>query len=518
MKPAAVAVALALSLPRTAAAADWSPPAVVSTGCCGAYFPFVMHDEAGAAHLWWVQADEGEDARWRLRYARDDGGGFTPAQEIGGQLDARVIAGVQGGDALYLVFSAYRTAYGDGCEPGVTGGCSDVFFLESPDGGASWSAPLALPHADDPLQRYEPTIVREDSGALVVVYDRDNTLHVVTRDPGGVWGAEAMVTALHAGEQHSPQLARGAAGLHLLFRAKPGPEPGDLLLHTRFVDGAWTEPTPVSPLLGGAQLSAIVTDGAQRLRVAFQSSFVGEYAVYYSESLDAGGTWTAPNQLSAPGYSARPSIARELGGNTAHVVWDDGVAVHHAEAGDRGFTPAVALSAGLEKSLEPHVSAGPTELIAAWHGRVEGGPYQIQVARRTPTDPPPVDPTTGGDDTTGDATSDATTDPTTSSTGLSEATGVTPTSGSSGTADSSTGAAPDGTSGTSGANETDGEGGCGCDVTAGPPWWVVLALARRRRFRAAARACARATRRGAGAAAGCDAPRCGPRASWRGSR
>jgi hypothetical protein len=515
VKPAALVVAVALALPRTVAAADWTPPVAVSQACCGAYFPFVLHDDAGEPHLWWVQPDEGEDARWRLRHARGVDGVFMPPQEIGGQLDARVIAGVHAGAALHLVFSAYRTAYGDGCEPGVTGGCSDVYFLESLYAGASWSAPLALPHPDDPVQRYEPTIVRDDAGALVVVYDRDSTLHAVTRDAGGVWGAEVMVTGLHAGQQHSPQITRTASGLHLVFRAKPGPEPGDLLLHTRLVDGAWAEPTPVSPLLGGAQLSAIASDGAQRLQVAFQSSAAGEYAVYFSESLDDGGTWSAPVQLSAPGTAARPSIARELGGETVHVVWDDGAAIAHAEASGGGFTPAGALSVGLEKSLEPHVSAGPLELIAAWHGRVSAdGPYQIQVARRAPTDPVPVDPTTGGDDTTGDGTTGVGT-----TEGMSEGTGDIPTGEPPGEA--TTGALPDGTTAagsTGGTGATGGEGGCGCDVSVGPPWWLVLALVRRRRVRAAARACARTTRRGAGAAAGCAGPRCAPRASATGSR
>lgn len=486
-------LALALVLPRFAAAADWEPPVAVSQACCGAYFPHLLHDDAGTPHLWWVQPDEGMDARWRLRHARGSGGTFMPAQEIGGQLDARVIAGTHAGDALYVVISAYRTAYGDGCEPGVTGGCSDVFFLESLDGGASWSAPLALPHPDDAAQRYEPTIVRDAAGALVVVHDRDGALQSVTRDPGGVWGAETMVTALHAGQQHSPQLARTESGLHLLFRAKPGPDPGDLLMHTRLVGGAWTEPAPVSQLLGGAQLSAIASDGAHRLQVAFQSSAAGEYSVYFSESLDDGTTWSPPVQLSAPGYAARPAIARELGGATVHVVWDRGATIGHAEASGGGFTPELAISTGLEKSLEAHISAGPQALIAAWHGRVSAdGPYQIQVSRRAPTDPVPVDPTTGEgqtDDTAADDTAGTTAAGTTAAgtTNLPEGTGDAPTGGGASTGvdvPDSTGAAAGDGGETSGQGEGEA-GGCGCDATGGAPLWLLaLALVRRRRFTA----------------------------------
>lgn len=493
VKVALPILVLALVVPRLVDAADWEPPVAVSQGCCGAYFPHLLHDDAGTPHLWWVQADEGADARWRLRHAQALDGVFMPAQEIGGQLDARTIASAHAGDALHLVISAYRSAYGDGCEPGVTGGCSDIFFLESLDGGASWSDPQALPHPDDAVQRYEPTIVRDASGALVVVHDRDGTLHGYTRDPGGMWGAETMVNALHAGQQHSPQLTRTASGLHLLFRARPGPDPGDALMHTRLVDGAWIGPAPISPLLGGAQLSAVASDGAQRLQVAFQSSAAGEYSVYFAESLDDGATWSAPVQLSAPGYAARPAIARELGGDAVHVVWDRGATIAHAEAGDGGFTPELAISTGLEKSLEAHVSAGPQAVIAAWHGRATAdGPYQIQVARRAATDPVPVDPTTGEGGTSDDATTDDTADTTAAgtvgagTTGLSEETGDAPTGGA-----ASTGAGlPDSTgAATSDVGETGGHdgadaGGCGCDATGGAPWWLALALVRRRRVTA----------------------------------
>lgn len=59
----ALLLALALVLPRHAAAADWEPPVAVSQACCGAYFPHLLHDDAGTPHLWWVQPDEGMDAR-----------------------------------------------------------------------------------------------------------------------------------------------------------------------------------------------------------------------------------------------------------------------------------------------------------------------------------------------------------------------------------------------------------------------------------------------------------------------
>lgn len=470
-----------------APAAAWEPLMNVSNSCCGAYYPTLRHDDAGRLHLWWVQVEAGGDKRWLLTYARDDGGGFSPGQTIGGTLDARAIEVVGTGDLLQLVFSAFRGAYGDGCKPGALGGCSDLYFMESSDAGATWSTPTPLPHPEDAAQRYDPALARGPDGRLVVAHERDDTIYTYTRPDGGDWGPETAVVELHAGAQHSARVAFSVAGdlvyTHLWMRAKPKDEPGDVLLYTRHDGVAWSPAVSISPIIGGAILSSVTGDGAGLLQVAFQSSGSGEYAIYYIESPDHGTTWTAPVQLSAPGYAARPAVARELYGPTLHVVWDRTTAIGYS-GGAGVFSPEAPLSGSLEKSLEAHVSAGSDAVAVAFHARATPDlPYDIYVTRQPPVDPAPVDPTggsTGPEPTTSGTDGDGTTsDGTTAS---DETTGgPEPTSGGS--------VVPGGASGPVGSDTSDAPGasgeGCGCAATdpSTPLGLLLLGLAARRRSR-----------------------------------
>jgi hypothetical protein len=184
----------------------------------------------------------------------------------------------------------------------------------------AWLAPvdLSAPGQD----ATEPAVVADFSGGVAAVWSRDDGSHTViqsaSRPAGGAW---------------SPAVDLSAAG------------------------GDATEPRIAVDSLG--DLTAV------------WSRSDGSHTIIQSSSRPAGGAWSSPLDLSAPGRDAsEPQLAAGPGGDVA-AVWRrfDGFDQRVQAAirpHDGAWPPAIDISAAGENAGEPRVAFGPAVAVAVW--------------------------------------------------------------------------------------------------------------------------------------------------------
>ncbi|MGE4178157.1 MAG: hypothetical protein AB7G65_20225 [Thermoleophilia bacterium] len=156
----------------------------------------------------------------------------------------------------------------------------------------------------------------------------------------------------------------------------------------------WRTPEPFSPPAGGAEdLDVAVNPDGSAVAAWVQPQPGGTFAVQAAVRL-FGGSWAAPETLSAPiaSQSLDPDAAIDGDGN-AVVAWaaPASASVSAVEARLRPFAigawqPAQTLSTAGALAVRPEVTIGPSGgVVAAWLEQVPGqGVGQVQTAAREP--------------------------------------------------------------------------------------------------------------------------------------
>lgn len=242
--------------------------------------------------------------------------------------------------------------------------------------GVLWSAPADISSAAVDVDA--PRIAVDVAGDGVAVWYQSigvrDVIESAARSAVGGWSGP--VQAASGSDAYGPEVALDGRGdATAVWYEFDGNE--DVVdAATRTAGGTWSAPQQLSVpsvLGGGADEPQLAVD-ANGDAVAVWYQFDGINYVIEAARLPAGGTWSAPQQLSGPGGDAYgPHVAIDAHG-IATAIWyrysggvPPGVVQAATGSAGGGWTPPQALSSAAQDSSEPQVASDPSgDVIAVW--------------------------------------------------------------------------------------------------------------------------------------------------------
>jgi hypothetical protein len=374
----------------------WGPttPAGSSTGSGAA--PVFASAASGRLTLGWVSApDSGRDGRLLVQpiagapaaapvELHDPLGGLT----IYGEVPPKIAYAPDG--ALYAAYLVAKIV------PGSPYPKQALRFAASPDGGATWDAPLTVTGA--------AVFGTYDDHALHVAADGTiyltwlasageeagyRTYFARSSDRGRHWSAPAAIDDAPSCECCRTALTSGPDGtLYVAWRkriAGPKGDERDIVVARSTDRGAHWEP-PVRVHVDAWQVDycpdagpALRVGANGAVHVAWWTGKPGAAGTQYARSTDGARTFAAPVPLglAANSRAAHIQLALGAGADSGLVVaaWDDGtrkvpqVVVRVSRDGGRTFDEADALSASDHQSGYPVVVVRGDSLVVAWQQR-----------------------------------------------------------------------------------------------------------------------------------------------------
>lgn len=280
------------------------------------------------------------DAEILFAASADGGATFGPARTIvpqaGGAAFEQLAMRARGAGEIHLALTAFDTDFGG----------AEVLYLRSMDGGATFAPPLQV-SVTDAFNSYVPAV---DVGWAVAVSWTDDDV-----DTGQ--------TAIR---------------------------------YSQSLDGGSTFSAPrtlSSPAAGPTLCSDIGLTGTGTTYVAWMQGIHPNEDIYFSRSLDGGGTFSTPIDISnLPEKSWCPHIAVAAGG-TIHVVWAEGaaftdrklMATRSTDGGQTFSTPQVVSDPAVDMAIDPRIAvAGAGTVLLTWGtGDIATGDLDCFVARST---------------------------------------------------------------------------------------------------------------------------------------
>ncbi len=208
------------------------------------------------------------------------------------------------------------------------------YFATSPDGGKTWGAPVAVPVNEGPLSTHNegmPKVAFRADGSVVAVYGikrptpenpRISVIYFVqSADGGRTWSAPAYLHgSAEPGTGYSffdvAALPDGEVGAVWLDGKAPGQAKGRMVKFAKTAKGAgFQAPVVIEPVACECCRTDLVADG-QRLHVAYRALLPdGSRDMAHATSVDGGATWSQPRRISADQWQVSgcphtgPSIA-----------------------------------------------------------------------------------------------------------------------------------------------------------------------------------------------------------------
>lgn len=263
----------------------------------------------------------------------------------------------------------------------------DVRIVQSADGGASWSTPVA-PHRDGvPAEHGFVSLFRAEGDSLGAIWlDGRKT----SEEFGGTHEMTLRYTTLAAGGQAGPELeidgricdccqtsvAHTSAGPVVVYRDRTADEIRDIYI-ARMTDGAWREGRPVHD--DGWQIAACPVNGpsvaadGDLVAVAWFTAARDTARVLMAFSDDAGETFGAPVRVDGGDPAGRVDVELLPDGG-AVVSWIERTGGEAAEVRVRTVAPdlrlsepvAVAVSSGQRASGFPRMVIAGDRIVFAW--------------------------------------------------------------------------------------------------------------------------------------------------------
>ena len=358
---------------------SWSTPTQLTAPGLDAYNPEIAIGPQGEAIAIWARVDGGKPLIQVATRAVD--GGWSAATNLsapGQQADRPQVAIDAQGNAIaawersdgshYIVQAATRPA------------------------GGSWSAPAGLSAAGQ--NATNPMLAVNPEGEAITVWERYSGSHfvvqVATRHAGGGWSAATNLSAA-AKDGTRPQVALDPRGdAVVLWRSGDG---SDLVVETasRPPGGSWSAPAELTAPGLDAYAPRIAVD-AQGNAIAAWERFDGSHYIVQAATRPAGGTWSVPASLSAPGHDAgRPAIGVDAVGS-AIVAWSRSDGSHYiVQAAARPpagtWSAPVDLSGPGEDAYAPQLATDLWgDAVAVWEGD-DGSHSIVQAAGYDATGP-----------------------------------------------------------------------------------------------------------------------------------
>lgn len=378
--------ASALSVIVLLAACSEAPPAfrpvaVEITAENGAAGPRISGSPELGLVLSWMEKDPSGAS---LRYSRYADGGWAAPETVAAGIDMFVnwadMPSVQpmGGDRLaahWLEMSADLTySY-------------DVVFVQSDDGGRTWSEPLR-PHDDGTPTEHGFVSMYADNGSTGLIWlDGRKTVNEATGHPVAT-GMTLRAASINPDSAiHDQQLvddlvcdccqtdiAIAASGAVAAYRNRTADEVRDIYVSRR-IDGEWQPGKPIANdhwEIPGCPVNgpSIVADG-DFVAVAWFTGAGGRPAVKLAMSADSGATFSAPIEVAAGKVQGRVGLAY-LGDGDVAVSWlqssEPGTHPVHARRYSADGTPGpvrlVAPDAGAFSF--PQIALSGNHLVFVW--------------------------------------------------------------------------------------------------------------------------------------------------------
>jgi hypothetical protein len=280
-----------------------------------------------------------------------------------------------------------------------------VMLAVSGDQGATWSKPFS-PHRDvSPTEHGFVSMVPWQEGAAVLWLDGRQmkggeggdhgmgdgamTIRFTTLDASGKLGEETLLDDRTC-ECCQTALTRTANGLVVAYRDRGANELRNIAV-TRFVNGAWSEPTPVHDdgwifpacPVNGPSLSAV----GDTVAMAWFTAPNEQRRVSVAFSTDGGATWGAPVTVDDGRPVGRVDIEM-LADGSAMVSWLEArqrggeVLARRVQRSGQMGAPLVVASTSEERAAGfPRMARVGDKLLFAW---VDAGEGRVKVAEVKP--------------------------------------------------------------------------------------------------------------------------------------
>jgi hypothetical protein len=304
-------------------------------------------------HVYVVWAEAGI----RFRVSHDLGETFGPMQVLSGRGQAPHIAA--SGGSVYVAWS------------GPEGG---LFLRASRDSGDSFVPPIALSeHAKD-----GDLDLVADGSSVHAVWDDGAQVFLRRSVDEGLSFAPTQVLDEGSAPSEDARLALLGAGVFVVWREGSGCD-SEIVFRRSTTRGESFEPLLNLSQNSVASLDPLLKVSDQSVYVLWKEKVAGQTDIFFTRSVNIGGTFEAPRNLSqTPGKSSQYAISSS--GGVVRIVWRDrsagGGDIFYRSSADRGasFGPIQNLSQSPGRSTSPVIisSGKAAEVHVLWEEDLPG--------------------------------------------------------------------------------------------------------------------------------------------------
>jgi hypothetical protein len=232
------------------------------------------------------------------RLTWNSGGSWTPAIAI------------DSSDNIHVVWHDNSTAY------------TDIFYLKSTDGGATWSSKRLTFNSSD---SFSPSIAVDSNNHIHVVWDdftpgTNDIYYKKSTDGGTTWSTKRLTWT--SSNSHEPIIASDKNdNLHVVWTDYT---PGNFeVFYKKSTDGGVSWSTKrLTWNMGGSWYPTIAFDSSGNIHLVWHDETPGNYEIYYKKSTTGGASWSTKRLTWSSGDSRETAIAIDPSDNI-HVVWQD---------------------------------------------------------------------------------------------------------------------------------------------------------------------------------------------------
>ena len=350
----------------------FSVPLNVSNNSDYSFTPQVAVDSAGNIYAVW---EDDTSSNSNILFSRSTDGGLTfsapksLSNTSGFSFSPRIALDANGG--INVVW--------EDDSPGSL----DIFFSRSTDGGVTFSNPRDL--SNDASDSGSPMVATDTTGNIYVVWENDSGVLGVffTRSSdGGATFTAPIALSTNTGGSVSPQMAVDVNGdVNVVWEDDSG-NSSDISFSRSADHGAtFSAPKSLSLGVGNSNSAAMAVDLNGNINVAWENDSPGNFDLFFSRSTDGGLNFSTPKNLSnSPGLSRTVQMALDGGGNI-NVVWAENappnsstdIFFSRSANGGASFSAPRNLSSNAGFSANPSVTVDPGGNInAVWEDSTPG--------------------------------------------------------------------------------------------------------------------------------------------------
>lgn len=296
--------------------ATFSTPKNLTNGSPGSGSPMVAADSTGNVFVVW----ENDSGVLGVFVSRSTDGGatfsspMTLSTNTGGSVSPQIAVDVNGN---------VNVVWEDD-----SGASSDISFSRSSDHGATFSAPKSL--SLNVGNSTSAQLAVDLNGNVTVAWENDSPgnfdIFVSRSTDGGQNFSTPKNLSNSPGLSRTPQIAVDLGGnINVLWADNAPPNSSTDIFFSRSGNGGATFSAPqnISNSAGFSANPSLAVDSGGNINLVWEDSTPGNRDIFFSQSLDAGATFSAPQNLSNnAGLSSVPLIVADKNGDL-NVVWQD---------------------------------------------------------------------------------------------------------------------------------------------------------------------------------------------------